>query len=386
MENKVAQIRQQLPALDKAVYLNTGTAGPLPGAVVEAMTASLEAQRGSGRIGGDYFARLQEMRGALRARLAALLNCASGEVALTASTTEGMSLITMGINWQPGDEAITTNVEHPAALLPLYTAQQRFGIGVRIADLRRRPEAAAEVIERMITPRTRLISLSHVSYLTGAVLPVREIAAAAHRRGVPVLVDGAQSFAAIPLDMKELGCDFYAVPGQKWICGPEGTGALYVSQDALSHVMATMTGYYSVEKYSAYGGMLLKGNAQRFEQGTFQPAVLAGHLEACRWFAEEVGPEWAFSRIRSLARLARESLAATPGVTVITPVDAAGLVSFTVEGRTPEQVLEGLAGEAITGRTVAEPHAVRIATGFYNTEDEIARTVAAVARVGAART
>jgi len=375
---KLEQVRSQVPAVESQVYLNTGTAGPLPKPVRAAMVESLDLQEAGGRIAMDYYVKLERLKADLRAAQAALLGCDPSEIALTQNTTAGMNLITMGINWQPGDEAITTNLEHAGALFPLYTARDRFGITVKIADVLERPEEAAAVIERMITSRTKLISLSHVSFITGALLPIKEICEVAHRHGVLVLVDGAQSFGAIPVDVKALGADFYAVPGQKWLCGPEGTGALYVSKDAISQVRITFAGYSTAAASDMYSGLLPKGNAARFEHDTLQPANLAGQLAACRWLVDEVGLNWAFSRIQQMAAAARQVLAGVPGVKVLTPDAAAGLVTFQVPEADEKQVLKALTSQGIQMRTVPHPKSLRLSTGFYNTEEELERVAAAL--------
>lgn len=375
---KLEQVRSQVPAVESQVYLNTGTAGPLPRPVRASMAESLAQQEASGRIAAEYYIKLERLQADLRAAHGAMLGCDPSEIALTRNTTAGMNLITMGINWQPGDEAITTNLEHAGALYPLYTARDRFGITIKIADVRRRPEEAAAVIEGLITSRTKLISLSHVSFITGAVLPIKEICEVAHRHGVLVLVDGAQSFGAIPVDVKALGVDFYAVPGQKWLCGPEGTGALYVAQGVLSQVRITFASYSTAAASDMYSGLLPKGNAQRFEHDTVQPAMLAGQLAACRWLSKEVGLDWAYTRIHSLAATARRLLDEIPGVTVLTPPETAGLVSFQVSGADEKQVLKALTSQGIIIRTVPHPRSLRLSTGFYNTEEELVRLAAAV--------
>jgi L-cysteine/cystine lyase len=378
VDAKVSALRAELPALQSQVYFNTGTSGPMPGRVHAAMLTELERQLTQGRSSMAHFAEFFRLKDELRQQLAPLLGCAPSEVAITGSTTEGMNLVTLGVNWQPGDEAITTDLEHAGALLPLFAARDRFGMTIKVADVAGRPEEAAAIIGRLITPRTKLISISHVSFITGAVLPVRAICEVAHRHGVLVLVDGAQSFAAMDVNVKELGCDFYTGPGQKWVCGPEGVGVLYASQQAVSQVGVTFAAYFTVDKYS-YGGMLPHADARKFEQGTAQAAVLAGYLEALRWFREEVGPQWAYDRVRHLARYAREALLAVPAVRMLTPADSAGLLTFQVEGQTPDAVVARLTEAGITARTVPEPGGVRIATGFYNTEEEIRQVVEAVA-------
>jgi L-cysteine/cystine lyase len=385
MDQKVTRLREHHPAVLSTLYLNTGTSGPLSRNVTEAMVRSLQTQEAEGRIGLNYFPQIGAVKNDVRQALATILGCDATEIALTANTTEGMNMITLGVNWRPGDEAITTNLEHPGALFPLYSARERFGITVKVANVLDRPEQAAAVIERLITPRTKLISLSHVSFITGAVLPIREICQVAHRHGVRVLVDGAQSFAAMPVNVKELDADFYAVPGQKWLCGPEGTGALYASQDAVSEVAVTFAGYGTVDGYNIHGGILPKGNAMKFEQGSSQPAQLIGQLTAARWLIDEVGLDWAFGRIAALARAARELLERVPGVTVVTPERAAGLITFQVAGKPALDVVTALAGQGMLARTVPHPQGIRIATGWYNTEEELERFAGALGAVLAGR-
>jgi L-cysteine/cystine lyase len=326
----------------------------------------------------DHFIKMGGVMAEIRATHAAMLGCEPGEIALTHNTTDGMNLVTLGVNWQPGDEAITTNLEHPGALFPLFAARERFGITIKMADVLNQPDEAAAVIERLITHRTKLISLSHVSFITGALLPVKEICEVAHRHGVLVLVDGAQSFGAVPVNVKELEVDFYAVPGQKWLCGPEGTGALYGSQAAISQVQITFAGYGTMDSYNMYGGLLPKGGVQKFEQGTVQPANLAGQLAACSWLTEDIGLDWAFSRIRHLAGAARELLAAVPRVKVLTPAEAAGLVTFQVSDVSADHVAKALLDQGIVIRTVPHPWSLRLATGFYNTEEELEQLAAAL--------
>jgi L-cysteine/cystine lyase len=373
------QLRAHFPVLENAVYMNTGTQGPLPDVVAGAMRQIIDRQLAEPRTGAAYFAGLQEGKAALRGRLARLLGCADSELALTHNTTEGMNFVTLGVNWVRGDEAITTNVEHPGALLPLWVVKERYGVTVKTADVASQPENAAEAVLRHVTARTKLISLSHVSFSTGNVLPVAQIAAAAHERGILVLVDGAQSFGAIPLDMSDLGVDFYAIPGQKWLCGPEGTGALYSRQEVVSQIRTTFASYGTMDGYNDYGGFLVKEDGRRFEQGTMQLADIAGHAAACEFLTETIGEDWAYKRIDQLASLAAERLAAVPGVRVVTDASRhAGLVTFTVAGRDPDEMVGALAERAILVRSIQRPSAVRLSLGYFNTDDEVEQVAATV--------
>lgn len=378
---KVAELRRDLPVLEGVTYLNTGTSGPLPRSVADAMAESLADQASSPRIGAAYSDLVAETKQAGREAIAAMLGAKPSEIALTHNTTEGLNFVTLGVNWVHGDEAVTTNVEHPGALLPLWIVKDRYGVTVKTADLLSGPSDPVDAVVRLFTPRTKLVSLSHVSFSTGETLPVAEIAAAARERGILTLVDGAQSFGATPVDVVALGVDFYSVPGQKWLCGPEGTGALFSSQDAISQIRTTFASYGTVDDYNDYGGMLVKGDGRRFEQGTMHLPDLVGQAAAARWLTDVVGESWAHQRIRQLTGSGRDRLASVDGVDVVTGDGHVGLVSFRVPKARPERVVSDLTGRGILVRSIRRPHGVRMSFGFFNTEAEIADAMEALAEV-----
>ena len=380
-DSKVVEVRQDLPVLERVTYLNTGTSGPLPRSVAEAMSDAVAEQASTPRTGHAYSELVAATKQSGREAMAAMLGAGPEQIALTHNTTEGLNFITLGVNWVHGDEAVTTNVEHPGALLPLWIVKERYGVTVRTADLLSRPPDPVDAVVRQLTPRTKLVSLSHVSYSTGELLPVREIAAAARARGVLTLVDGAQSFGALPIDVRSLGVDFYSVPGQKWLCGPEGTGALYSSQEAISQIRTTFASYGTVDGYNDYGGMLVKENGQRFEQGTMHLPDLVGQTAAARWLTQVVGEDWAHERIRRLAAFARDRLAELDGVDMVTGERPVGLVTFGVGKTDPEQVVADLAARGVLIRSVRRPHALRMSLGFFNTETEVTEAISALAEV-----
>jgi L-cysteine/cystine lyase len=370
-DEKVEAIRRQLPSLAGVAYLNTGTSGPLPEAVTAAICDGAQRQLRHPRLGSEYFEEMQALKQDVRTALGQHLGVRPTEIALTHNTTEGMNLITLGVNWVQGDEAVTTNIEHPGVLLPLWIVKERYGVTIKTADLLDEAADPVAAVVRLITPRTKLVSLSHVSYSTGNVLPVKEIAAAAHERGVLVLVDGAQSFAALQVDLADLGVDFYAASGQKWLCGPEGTGALYSAQNAISQIRPTIASYGSIEAYNDYGGLLIKPDGRRFEQGTTHLPNLLGQLAALRWLST-VGPEWAALRSRQLASTARRRLSELEGVRVVTAPDQAGLVTFEVDGTDPQAVVASLAASGVLARSIPGRNWVRWSLGYFNTAEEIA--------------
>src|SRR3990172_1994926 len=244
---KLAAIRAALPATVAGIYLNTGTSGPLPAATVSAMRELEDWEERVGRAdpaGWDAFLeRMDECRGVL----AALLSAGPESIALTHSTTDGMNIATWGVDWRPGDRALTTNAEHPGLLGPLVAVRDRAGVALDIVDVEGGgdPALIQERIAAAMTPRTRLVSLSHVLWTTGAVLPVVEIGRIARERGVWYAVDAAQSAGAILVDAEAIGADFIAFPGQKWLLGPEGTGALWASPRAVAEALPVTAGWLS---------------------------------------------------------------------------------------------------------------------------------------------
>ena len=366
-------VRQAMPATTSRIYLNAGTFGPTAHCVIEAMQERMQEEWREGRLGAKAFESIAEIYAQARRGVAHLLNADETEIALTDNTGEGMNIICHGIDWQRGDEVITTNHEHISALAPLYQLRDRLGINIRIADLGPRADhPAVEAIGPLITPRTRLIVLSHVTWCTGAVLDVQAVAHMAHEHNIPVLIDGAQSAGNIAVDVKALEIDFYAIPMQKWLCGPDGTGALYVRKEALSIVSPTYIGYYSL-KHDEDFVWELKPSAQRFELGGRQTAAIAGQAAVLTWLETVVGYEWLHARITALNSYAYNALKDLPGLSILTPQPGTnGLLSLTITGNDDSEIVQRLQTEYnILIRNIPGSHALRISTGFYNTEEEI---------------
>ena len=366
------RIRQNLPATTASVYLNTGTFGPLPSSAIQTMQQHIQQELEIGRLGHETFERMGAAYDAARAGVAHLLGVDTDEIALTGSTGEGLNIICYGLHWQAGDEVITTNHEHFSLLAPLYQLRDRYGIVIRFADLGEYAERPAlKAVADLVTPRTRLIAISHVAWSTGARLDISEVGSLGREHGIPVLIDGAQSAGAIPLDLHALGVDFYAIPGQKWLCGPDGTGALYARNEALKSITSTYVGYWSAEDIHA--DWKLQSNARRFEAGGRQTAAIVAQAAALNWIEETVGHPWLFERIATLNAYASQALQQVPGLQLLTPRPGeSGLLAFVLEKKKSEEVVEYLQKQhRIFIRTIPDMNSMRISTGFYNTEEEI---------------
>jgi L-cysteine/cystine lyase len=374
-ESKIDLIREELPAVSRHVYLNTGTFGPLPRAALEAMLACQDAEFNEGRILPGSWDRADEVKAAARQEIADILGCPAGNIASTRHTTDGLNIGILGINWRPGDEIVISDLEHPGAQAPVYNIARRFGVTVRTARLGVGDGDAVSAFERVITPRTRMVVVSHVAWNTGAILPLGELVDLAHRHHALLVADAAQSAGMIPVDVTGIGVDVYALPGQKWLCGPEESGAIYVSEEALEQLQPTVTGYFSAAPHGwehAGGYYLPAEGAGRFEVGGVNMPKISGLLASLTWIRETVGWDWAYERIADIGASAARSLVPIPGVAVITPTDRmTGLICFSVEGIKPADLVERLWERGIIIRSIPSPSCVRLSTGFYNTEEDI---------------
>jgi L-cysteine/cystine lyase len=356
------EARRQFPVLGRVAYLNAGTFGPLAQSVFDAMRDEHERALTEGRIlRRDVIERVLRVRGRIRARLAATIGVDAERVALTTSTTEACNVVVRGLAVGSGDEVVTTDAEHFGLMGALAVS----GATLRIVPVRDRPAAdIGGAIADAVTPRTRLIATSHVLWLSGHVVPFAEVREAA---GDQRLGDGAQGAGAIPVDAA--GADFYTVSGQKWLCGPDLTGALFVREP--ESLPVALPSYLSQDSYDVSAGTFVpRPGAQRFDTHFTPVAALAG-LEA----ALDLRPDWAFERARRLAELCRARLAER--FDVVTEPAHATLVSWRPDGDAEEAAARAHdAGVVI--RDLPAIGWLRASCGWWNDEDDIERLVAAL--------
>jgi selenocysteine lyase/cysteine desulfurase len=352
-------LRAQFPVLDRVAYLNAGTNGPVPRRAVEAAVDSLRAQAEDGRSGKPFFDAVLEAADALRARVADLLRCDPAELALTASTTDGVNAVLAALDLRRGDEVLTSDEEHPGVLAPLGVLRDRVGIRVRTAPLH---EVPGEV-----RPGTRLVACSHVSWLTGRVVDTAALRAA----GAPVLLDGAQGLGAVPVDVRSLGCDFYAASGQKWLCGPNGVGYLYARAEAIGELSAPWPGYQVLADPAQPLTSKLHDDARRLATGFPAPHSLA-FAHAALDVLEEPGIERVEERAVTLAATLADHLRER-GVRVA-PRGASTLVAFEVAD--PPAFVQRLdSEEGIVVRFLPGTPYARASVGGWSTEEELDRLV-----------
>ena len=380
--DKLVAVRAALPSLAAAIQLNTGSVGPLPAEAAAAMAELETYERDFGRAQIEYWTDAKQTADEARATVAAVIGADLDEVALTHAATDGMNIGTWTIDWHAGGRAVATCHEHVGGVGPLYSIRDRYGVDVVFAEFagNASDDEIVAQFDQLITPGTRLVSFSHVLWTSGLVMPVRRIADLAHARGALVLVDGAQAVGAIPTNVRDLGIDMYAIPGQKWLLGPEGLGALWVRRELFGNAKGTFAGYSTFTSHDSRGNYAWHVDARLFQGvGFHRPSVL-GFARAVGWLTMFVGLDYVYRHGAQMAHRAADLLASVDGVELLTPRDRmAGLVTFRIRDWEPQAAMDELQARTFCiMRTLPLVNALRISVGFFTTEDEIDRFVAGV--------
>jgi L-cysteine/cystine lyase len=354
------EARALFPVLERVAYLNAGTFGPLARATADAVAEQLRRDVEDGRGGKPYIDDMQAARAAVRALIAGLLATTPEHVSLTSSTSDGCNIVLSGLGLRPEEEIVTTDAEHFGLAGAVFAS----GATVRVARVQELgPEEALEAISAEITPRTRLLAVSHVLWTTGVTLDVHALK---ERTGLPTLVDGAQSAGAIPVDVGSL--DFYTVSGQKWLCGPDSTGALYVAD--VEALRVARPSYFAQQSFEPGGRYVPRPGAERFDSGWTRVSALKGLTTAIG-----LAPEWCFERIHETAANCRDALAQR--VQVVTPPDQAGLITFRPE-TDAEKLAARLFDLGVVVRNLPGTPWMRASCGWWTSDEDVERLVSAI--------
>jgi L-cysteine/cystine lyase len=383
---KIAMIRAEMPATQRVAYLNTGTNGPLPRRSHTAMVEQAQIELEQGRVGPGAFERYMATMDTAQSALAALLGCATDELALTHNTTEGMNIALLGLDWKPGDEVVTATSEHEGGLNPVALLRQRYGVTVHYTPIGLRDCDPVAELKRVLSPRTRAVALSHASWATGVILPMRELSDLAHDAGALMICDAAQSCGMLPVNVYELGVDAYACSGQKWLCGPDGTGALFVRRESMERIKQTYIGYWGIKSRMNHAEAVFEvgEGAKRYQYASLYPPAVKALSTSLEWIANEIGWDWVYRRIRELGRYCYAALEQIDGISLYLPAaEISGLIHFRVAGVEPADLTARLGEQGIIIRHTPEPLLNRVATGFYNTEEDIDRLAQAIVEVQA---
>jgi selenocysteine lyase/cysteine desulfurase len=347
-------LRAEFPVLRTLAYLNAGTDGPLPARAVRAAAEELEREAADGRTFA-HFERRFELNDLLRGAYARALDADPADVALTTCTSEGIAQIVGGLHLRAGDQILTSNEEHPGLLGALGAARELHGVSVREVPL-------AEIAEALAS-NTRLVACSHVGWVSGLLAP-----AALAELDVPVLLDGAQGIGAVPVDVRTLGCAAYAGAGQKWCCGPDGTGVLYVTPELRERVGVSRRGYANLENPNDGLDARLREDARRFDAMSLSAEAVACALAAIE-LLESAGWDSVHERARTLAARLAEQLVEQGRA--VAPRGPTTLVSF--ESANPEGEREELAQRGCVVRNIPGRPWLRASVGAWNDENDLGR-------------
>lgn len=362
-----AELRRQWLLADDRINLNCGSIGctPLPvlRATIEHMLSAEEFREPAFPwFGYEENTRIHDLRDAM----AAFLRINRDEVAILRNATEANNLVCNGLDMKAGEEAILTDQEHPGCRGCWEQKAARFGINIVNVTLPAPPATPEEIVtlfERAITPRTRILVFSHITSPTGLILPVKQICAMARVKGILTHVDGAHAVGQIPLDLHDLGCDFYASSPHKWLMSPKGTGLLYVRPELQEKLWVNVCS-------GSWHDYTLK--AYRFENlGTSNLSVMVG-LKAALDFFQTIGPERIYARIHQQASRVRDVIASHPGLqfAAATRDDFyGGLVSFFNTKGDLVKVSDECGKRAI--RTGYGSPRMRVATHIFTQQTEI---------------
>ena len=350
------------------VNLNNGGVCPTPSHVLEAMIRDL---RFSNELPVYHMWQVLEPRiESVRRDLARDFGCDPEEMAITRNASEAMEIAILGLDLERGDEVVVTNQNYPRMLTTWRQRVRRDGVVLKQISFKVPPPSPSYLVERFreaITPRTRVIEVTHITNLTGQILPVREIVEMARPLGIAVLVDGAHAYAHFPFTRDELGCDYYGTSLHKWLLSPIGTGFLYVRRDKVRDLWPMMAAPDAMDE-----------NIRKYEEIGTHPAANHNAISAALAFHRAIGAERKIARLRFLRdRWAKRLLAESDRVRVLTPLDSphAGAIGlFNVEGiESPKLHSWLLSQHRIVTTTInhAEFHGLRITPNVYTTLDEV---------------
>ncbi|UBM58595.1 aminotransferase class V-fold PLP-dependent enzyme [Marinilongibacter aquaticus] len=364
-------IRKKFPLTHNRIYMNNGTFGPSPKPVLDSLKTALDQSNTSGEYGHtDEF----------RQVLAHFVGVKENEISLTHNTTEGINIVCWAIPLQAGDEVIISLHEHVGNALPWLNRAKIDGLTLKTFEPGATQEETFSRIKSLITTKTKVIAIPHISCTLGQVFPVREIAALARKKGIFTAIDGAHGSGTFDLDLKDLGCDFYATSCHKWMLGPNGSGFLYINEALLPDLQALQVGAYSDAGWDLYSNPPeIKGynpTAHRFDYGS-QSMPLYAAAAASAEFHQEIGKQVVEKRVKTLSSYLFEGLAEMKGkLKVLTPEEAESricMVTFKPLHKKYQEFAQMVSKEGFRIRQVPESHldAIRISTHIYNSKAEI---------------
>jgi isopenicillin-N epimerase len=370
------EIRKLYEFEDRFIMMNNGTLGPMPKSVFNTLTRYFRVQVANPYDGYNF---LPAIRESVRAKLAAFVGASPDEIAITSNTTEGLNFVINGLDLKPGDEVLMSNLEHPGHVGPWKLKEKRAGIVIKEVPLSATAKSVDEIVGAFaaaITPKSRVLSISHTVFITGLIMPLKELSQLAHDKGLLILADSAHGIGMLDLDMKALGIDFFASSPYKWLGAPTGVGLLYVRKEAVDKVYPTVVS----------SGWETNTAASKLDPSGQRSDAMLYALDEALNFNNRIGKSRIERRIKVLAARLKQELAKIPGVKVHTPADpylSAGLNAFSMGGALEAKLVDYLREKynlvvRTTGNTKAGTYGVRVSTPIYVSTKEVDMVVEGV--------
>ncbi|MCA9740227.1 MAG: aminotransferase class V-fold PLP-dependent enzyme [Deferribacteres bacterium] len=377
-------LRKSFPLTDERVYFNTGGLGPSPYQVIEAIDQKQLELETICETGHHYHEVVRE-------KVAKFVGANTEEIAFTRNATEGMNFIARGVPLKAGDEIIMTTHEHPGGAVPWLAVAKQNDLRLKLIEpIHDAPQKMLELVEKTISPKTRVIMISHVPCTLGTVFPAKEICALAKARGLVTVLDGAQAVGQISIDLHDIGCDFYVTSGHKWLLGPKGTGFIYIAESAHEFYKPSFVGAYSDNGYDLNDMSLnFRQDAIVTEYGTRDAPKIWG-IGAAVDFMQMIGKDRVQQRLHSLTTRFKNHLEAIDGVNCLTPRDeslSGGIVTFKMRQMKSTDVSKNLARDyQMRVRNIHENNinGTRISIHVFHSEEEIDRLGNAIAELAKA--
>jgi L-cysteine/cystine lyase len=385
-------MRNLCPALQNKTYFNYGGQGPLPRPSLEAITASWSRIQELGPFTTDVWPYIATEVNSTRRLLAQCCGIPAHRLALTENVTSGCVLPLWGLPFTEGDRLLISDCEHPGVVSACVELARRQHLAIDVlpvkhlrGDQAHCDEAVIEAIAQTLTPRTRLVVLSHLLWNTGQVMPIAAVAKHLnqHPQQPFLLVDAAQSFGQIPVEEAAAAADIYAFTGHKWACGPEGLGGVALSERVVAEAAPTVIGWRSLRdesKADLNDSDLFHHDSRRFEVATSCVPLMAGLRCSLQLLEQQGSAEQRWDSIQTLSSSLWQSLEGLDRVTpLLETAPASGLVSFQINGDvSPAEHVKQLGAQGLWIRDLADPSSLRACTHISTTSSEIDALVAAI--------
>lgn len=383
-ENDIELIRKDFPVTKKKIYMNCGSFAPTPLSTIKSITDFLVRCSEEGPDSTSVQEYITLLMNELRKTLGRFINCDPEEIIFTQSTTEGLNYVASGIEWKKSDIIISRGGlhEHYANYFPWLNLSKKYGIKLEETKIDKNGFFDLDKIEKIAKNKnSRLITLSHVLYNNGAIMPVVEIGKIARKHSLLYSIDAAQSVGTIKVDVKKIGCDFLAFPGFKWLCGPPGIGVFYCKKESAPLLIPKYIGGESAiiteEKKLVY-----TNSPQKFQTGFRNYVGIAGLTSSLKYI-QHVGIETIRKMNMKIANEMIEQLRTIPGVSMFGPEDEklrSSIVSFSTDSVLPKVIVSRLEenGIIVAERDIVgggKKKAVRASPHFFNTLDEVSTLV-----------